>query len=958
MMYRYFFSIFFLLCSTSSLFAQTQMSNPVEEVLKTLTLEEKIAQLITIRSFAEGDSVYFAKIAGSVKKYGVGGVCFFKGTPHGLVYANNLYQASSKIPLLVSIDGEWGVAMRLDSVSAFPRQQTLGAMNDDNLIFQMGERVAEQCIRLGIHINFIPCVDVNSNPKNPVINTRSFGENRVNVANKGIAYMRGLQSKNVLGSAKHFPGHGDTDVDSHYDLPIIKHPFSRIDSLDLFPFKMLIKNGVWSVMVAHLNIPALDTSPYPSSVSPLVVDSLLKRDLGFKGMVFTDGLEMNAFAKYGRDGAMELRALQAGVDNLLLPVNTEKTIETIAKAVRSGRLSENAIDEKCRKILQAKYDLGILKSAPTVSSENLLRDLNTPQITQLNKEIYANAITVLENKNEILPVNAKKYKRIANIRVGDTGVSSVFQNVVSQYCSADAFSIHRDFSDKLVDSIVQLFSGHDLLIVSVNNTNMLATKNYGITPQSIRLIERLASLDCPMILTVFASPYAMNLFSDQMNVEGLIVAYQEQSEALEVAAHGIFGANALKGRLPVTASSCYPHLTGISIPAQRFPLVHSPYPALDDTRFLAIDERLQKAIADSVFPGCQVFVAKNGEVVYNKTFGTHTYGDTAYPVLSSDLYDVASITKMAATTLALMKLYDEKKFDFDDEISEYLHYLKRSNKSELTIRQILAHQAGLRASVTTHKDLDLFCETQDEEYSIQVANNLYTSENALEKLREEIVESPVARKKTYLYSDLGFYLMADLVRELSGKSLDEYVTENFYIPLELEHTAFNPLRKFPLSQIVPTEEDLVFRKQLVHGFVHDPTVAMQGGVGGSAGLFANAEDLAVLMQMLLNGGEYGGKRYISKETIELFTNPILPNNRRGAGFDKPNIGSTNSPACEQASAKSFGHSGFTGTLLWADPENQMIYVFLSNRVNPTAANNKLAKQNIRTEIMRMFYECR
>jgi beta-glucosidase-like glycosyl hydrolase/CubicO group peptidase (beta-lactamase class C family) len=828
-------------------------------------------------------------------------------------------------------------------------------------------------------------VDVNSNPKNPVINTRSFGEDRVNVANKGIAYMKGLQSRNVLGSAKHFPGHGDTDVDSHLELPTINHSRKHIDSIDLFPFKMVVKNDIWSVMVGHLNIPAMEESGYPSSVSKYVVDTLLKRDLKFKGMVFTDGLEMNAFAKYGSNGEMELRALQAGVDNLLLPVNTEKTIETIAKAVRSGELSEQIINEKCRKILQTKYDLGILKQAPIVSSENLLDDLNTDEISQLNKKIYSNAITILENKNAVLPINKEKYKRIANINIGDT-TPNKFQNIVSKYSSSTTFNLSRDFSETLIDSIVQLFSKDDLLIVSITNTNINAGKNYGVTPQTIRLIEKLATLDNSMVLTIFASPYVLSSFSRNLEVDGLLMAYQEQPEALEIAARGIFGKAELKGRLPVSVSK-YPNFSGLILTSPNSHLVPrlkqesvsqkylpnvvgrpisikkkpQPKPIVghpikwEKSRFSTINERLQKAIADTVFPGCQVLVAQNGQIIYNKAFGTHTY-DNLQKVKLSDIYDIASVTKIAATTLALMKLHDEGKFKLDDKLSAHLTYLKRTNKSGITIRQVLAHQAGLQPSITTFKNQDLFSTTKDSNFSIQVANGFYTSETALDQLHNDIVKSPLIPKKPYRYSDLGFYFMAELVHELSGQTVDKYVTEHFYDPLELCHTTFNPTQIIPLSQIIPTENDTVFRKQLVHGFVHDPTVAMLGGVGGSAGLFSNSQDLVVIMQLLLNRGEYNNQRYISAETVDLFTQPIIENNRRGAGFDKPAEDTTNSPACPSASPKSFGHSGFTGSLVWADPENQLVYIFLSNRVNPTATNDKLLKQNIRTEIMQMFYD--
>ena len=946
-------------CLVAFLFPQIKANPAVEEILRSLTLEEKIGQLITIRSDAQGSPAYFQRIAEKIRRHNIGGVCFFRGTPHGLVHANNLFQSVSRIPLMISIDGEWGVSMRLDSVPRFPRKQTLGAVQNDHLIFEMGQLIGEQCNRLGIHVNFAPVVDVNSNPQNPVINTRAFGECRVNVANKGIAYMLGMQSRGVMASAKHFPGHGDTYLDSHYALPTITHSFERIDSIDLFPFKMLIRNGVQSVMIAHLNIPAMDGSRYPSTVSKALVDTLLRQQLGFDGLVFTDGLEMVGFTKFGLpDGEMELRALIAGNDVLLLPMNTERTIRHIANAVRSGRISEDLIDDRARRVLQAKYDLGILHSAPVISAENLIRDLNDPRFTDLIKRIYADAITVLENQNNILPINPEKHKRVANINIGNTN-PNLFQRLVLGYSpNATTLNLSNAFEERRINSIVQQFSDYDLLIVSITNTNMHAARNYGVTQQTIRLIERLSALDIPMVLTIFASPYVLSSFPQNLSVEGLIIGYQYQQEALEVAAHGIFGNSDLRGRLPVTASERYPLFSGMPLKKKELTTVFNGMPkeVWSDPRFDAINERILQAISDSVFPGCQVLVAQNGEIIFHKAFGTHTYEDTT-PVRLTDIYDVASISKIAATTLALMRLYDERKFKLDDRLSRHLPFLRNTNKSSITIRQVLAHHARLRPSVLTHRQDTLFNIERCEVFSIQVANGFYTSTAALDSVRRNVITSSLLSRREFRYSDLGFFLMGELVYALSGKPLDEYVEEYFFRPLELSRTAFRPTESFPLSQIIPTEYDSVFREQLVHGFVHDPTVAMLGGVGGSAGLFSNAADLFVIMQMLLNGGEFAGKQYISERTVDLFTQRIIRGNHRGAGFDKARVEERDRClAAPSASSKSFGHTGFTGTIAWADPENQMVFIFLSNRVNPSAANPRMREQRFRQELMEMFYE--
>jgi len=714
---------------------------------------------------------------------------------------------------------------------------------------------------------------------------------------------------------------------------------------------------VQSVMIAHLNIPAMDHTRYPSTVSKFIVDTLLRQQMGFQGLIFTDGLEMEGFTKFRLpDGEMELRALIAGNDVLLLPVNTERTIRHIANAVRSGRISEDLIDDRARRVLQAKYDLGILHSAPVISTENLIADLNDPRFRDLIKRIYADAITVLENQNGILPINSEKYQRVANINIGNSN-PNLFQRLVSGYMpSATTLNLARDFQERYTNRVVRQFSEYDLLIVSVTNTNMHAARNYGVTPQAIRLIEQLSNLEIPMVLTVFASPYVMSSFPIDLQVDGLIIGYQYQQEALEIAAHGIFGNSNLMGRLPVTASERYPLFSGLPLRKRGSEIaVGETLGEISDPRFDAINERIQQAIADSVFPGCQVLVAQNGQIVFHKAFGTHTYEDNI-PVRLTDIYDVASISKIAATTLALMRLYDEGRFRLDDRLSRFLPFLRNTNKSGITIRQALAHQGRLRPSILTHRQSALFSTEQNEIFSIQVADGFYASITILDSVRRDVVRSPLLPRRTQRYSDLGFYLLGELVYSLSGIPLDKYVEKYFFQPLELTHTAFRPTERFPLSQIIPTEYDNIFRGQLVHGFVHDPTVAILGGVGGSAGLFSNANDLAIIMQMLLNGGEFAGRRYISERTVNLFTQRVIPGNHRGAGFNKPTDDPSESLAAPSASMRSFGHTGFTGTIAWADPVNQMVFIFLSNRVNPSAENPRMREQRFRQELMEMFYE--
>ncbi|MEG2336284.1 MAG: glycoside hydrolase family 3 N-terminal domain-containing protein, partial [Bacteroidales bacterium] len=510
----------------------TKTYTSVEKLLQSMTLEQKIAQLIVIRSFAENDSGYYADIANTIDKYQYGGVCFFKGLASEMVKASNLYQSKAKLPLLISIDGEWGPGMRLTDLWTFPRQQTLGALQKDSLVYKMGRMVGAQCNRLGIHFNYIPAVDINNNPNNPVINTRSFGEDKYNVANKSIAYFKGMNKEGVLGSAKHFPGHGDTDIDSHLATPTINHSFAYMDTVDLYPFKKMIEMGVNSIMVGHLGTPALDTSGAPASLSPLLIDTLLRHTLGFKGLVFTDGLEMNgvtALAKY--PGEVEVRALLAGNDILLLPLNPPAAIAAIKQAVEDTLLSLEKIENSCRRILNCKKELGLLvdivkedTSSLTkankifVSLTNLLNDLNTIDVKVLNNQIFAQATTLLKNKNNILPLIPSLYPKIACLHIGDTNVGA-YEEMLSNYAQIDHYYLHKNFEKIKIDSIKMRLAPYDLLIMSITNTNYAPSKKYGITSQSIELVDSLQQLPGVCVLNLFASPYSLNLFSNIQDVD-------------------------------------------------------------------------------------------------------------------------------------------------------------------------------------------------------------------------------------------------------------------------------------------------------------------------------------------------------------------------------------------------------------------------------------------------------
>jgi len=934
-----------------------------DSILKALTPEERIAQLFMVAAYSNKDNNHVAQIKELLSKYKIGGLIFMQGGPLRQATLANEYQQLSKIPLMMAIDGEWGLAMRLDSTVKYPWQMTLGAIQNEDLIYQMGVDIGEQCKRIGLHINFAPVVDVNVNPKNPIINARSFGESKENVANKGIAYMKGMQSVRVMANAKHFPGHGDTDKDSHKSLPIIPHSVARMDTMELYPFKKLINNGLTSMMVAHLYIPAYEKTPNTATtLSKNVVTHLLQDSLRFKGLIFTDALNMKGVSSYFKPGEVDVKALLAGNDVLLFSEDVPTAINQIKKAIADGKITQEAIDQRCLKILKAKQWMGLDDYQP-VKLDSLYEDLNTNQYELLNQQLFEAALTVLQNNNNILPLKRLDTLKIASLSIGEGKVNE-FQNTLSLYTQVDHFTI-KELESKKNEKLLDTLRSYNTIIVSIHKSNKTPWKSYKIGSGTKDMISNLAMRN-KVILTVFANPYSLIDFQAAEKVDALIMGYQNSVYANRGAAQVIFGGIGATGKLPVSVSEQFKVGAGIEVaPIQRF-----QYTVPEDVGILRgdlyeIDSIALKGITEGAYPGCQVFVAKRGKVIYNKSFGYHTY-DKKREVQNSDIYDLASITKIAATLLAVMRLQDEGKFSLDSNLSAYLSDLipDSSAYGDLNLREILAHQSGLQAWVPFYiktmrnKQLDSVIYSADSSnfYPYRVAEGIYINQHYPDIIYQRILRGPI-KEKEYRYSDLGYYFLKRIVEKQTGQPLNEYVA-NLYAQLGMTTSGYYPRDRFPLERITPTENDKVFRKQLIHGDVHDPGAAMLGGVGGHAGVFSNANDLAKLMQLYLNKGVYGGKRYITDTTLAEFTKCQYcadDENRRGAGFDKPVIDGEGGPTCNCISYLSFGHSGFTGTIAWADPEQEIVYVFLSNRIYPDAENKKLLHLNIRTDIQQVIY---
>jgi beta-N-acetylhexosaminidase len=952
-----------VVCFTTSLLAQHKSSLPaqqwVDSVFSSLSDEQRIAQLIIIRAHSNLGQQHVSDVINLVSKYNVGGLCFFQGGPVRQANLTNYYQSIAKTPLLVSIDGEWGLGMRLDSVINFPRQLMIGAVPDGELVYQFGRAVGEQCKRMGIQINFAPDVDVNNNPENPVINDRSFGEDKYRVALFGTQYMKGMQDVGVLACAKHFPGHGDVSVDSHLDLPVINKGMSQLDTLELYPFKKIVNAGVGSVMTAHLAIPAIDNTPnQPTSLSFKNVTSLLKEKLEFDGLAITDGLEMKGVTKYYAGGEVSVRSLAAGNDMLLLPADVADAITKITEAIKEGKLNRDDLNQRVKKILMAKYKLGLNQLTP-IETEGLVEDINN-KTKAISQSLALNAITLL--KGNAVAISGSKNK-VAYVAVG-VDSSNVMIRAMKSMRRTDVFPLSYKADTSAIASLLTQLQQYDKVVMGVHNYSRRPANNYGMSKAAVEFINRVQS-QLPTTTVVFGNPYAIVNFSS--TATNLIACYEDDSITQLTALRVLKGDVLPKGKLPVTVSTDLRYATGIT-PKVALPFSTQAAVGLNVDALSSIDSIANNAIASHAAPGCVVLVAKDGNIVFNKAYGYMNY-DSLEPVTTETIYDLASVTKISATTMAVMKLYEEKKLKLTKTLGDYLPWLKGTDKAPLLIKDVLLHQAGLNAFIPFYREtLDtagnplpsIYSRKPTDSFSVRVAENVYIRNDWQDTLKKRILVSKLGERNKYVYSDNDFILLGKIVESISGMSLDNYVKENFYEPLMMYSTRFKPNDHFALNFIAPTEQEKKFRKQLLRGDVHDPGASMFGGVAGHAGLFSNAYDLAILYEMLLNRGELNGRRYFKKKTINLFTSYNSTISRRGLGFDKPekdNATRKDPYPTLSASPQTFGHTGYTGTCVWADPAHSLLYIFLSNRVTPEGGDNtRLLKMNVRSNIHEAIYK--
>jgi len=929
----------------------------VDSIYGNMSLQEKIGQLFMADVFSSDPVSKTDKIKDLIKNQYIGGIIFSKGGPKRQAKLNNEFQELSKIPLMVGMDAEWGLAMRLDSTFAYPWNMTLGAITDNKIIEKVGRRIGEQSKRLGVHINFAPVVDINTNPNNPIIGNRSFGEDKDNVTEKSLAFMKGMQSTGVLASAKHFPGHGDTEQDSHKELPTISFTRERIDSVEFYPYRKLIHEGLASVMIAHLNVPALeDRLNYPSSLSKTVVTDILKGELDFNGLIFTDALNMKGVANFNESGEIDLAAFLAGNDVLLISEDIPKAHQLLVNAYREGIITEDRLKTSVKKILYAKYKVGLNHYKP-VNTTYLIEDLNTVLDDALYEQTMDNALTILKNDNAVLPIKDLQKKKIAYVNFGDDS-GEAFLAQLQKYAAVDWVK-----ADNL-DGYIQELNKYNYVIIGFHKSNATPWKDYKFTEKELVWLYEIARTNT-VILDVFARPYALLDLKTSANFETILLSYQNSKVSQELSAQLIFGAREAKGKLPVSLGDDFPLNTHLQTKTLRRLQYGTPESVgVNSYTLKKIDSLANVGIKGDMMPGAQILVARKGKVIYSKTFGYFTQQKTQ-AVQDTNMYDVASLTKILATLPMIMELVDKKELSMNTRLSEMLPEYKTSNKANITLKEMLSHYARFKAWIPFYihtlenkqPSTKYYSKVPSDKFNVKVAEDLYMRRDYQDTIFEEIRVSELLPTLEYKYSDLPYYIMKKYLEDHYNMPLDQLVQEHLYSSLGANYTTYLPLSKFPKENIAPTEEDNYFRMQKVQGNVHDQGAAMLGGVSGHAGIFSTSNDVAKIMQMYLWKGFYGGKRYFNPEILDEFNTCYYckKNVRRGVGFDKPQLDGPG-PTCGCASMTSFGHSGFTGTLAWADPDEEIVYVFLSNRTYPDAENRKIISNDLRSDIQKVIYD--
>lgn len=940
-----------------------------DSVMKTLTPRQRVAQLFVPRFDITDNAAGYALLQKMVTREGIGGFLLGKGTVKSYTALIDTAQNLSDVPLLITLDGEWGPAMRVTDAPRFPYNMGLGAIQNPQLLYDYGMEVARECRLLGIQVDFAPVLDVNSNPGNPVIGYRSFGEDANHVARLGAAFCAGMEHGEVMSVGKHFPGHGDTSSDSHKTLPTVDHSRTVLDSVDLLPFRSAIEAGMSGIMVGHLRVPSLDAKGTPASLSKKITTEFLKRELGFKGLVFTDALAMKG-ASVKENNCVA--ALRAGADVLLGSSAPVSDIEAVMQAIKSGKLKQKDVDERCRKVLEYKYRLGL----DVRPASNAKAEIASAEAMAVMDRLAKGMITVVRDLERVLPIGKLAERRMALVNIG-AHADNEFADYLRKYADVECYSVNKS---GLSHSVLTKVRAADVVIVGVFSDAAWAVSAY----EALR-----NGTEC-LVPVFFMNPYKMSKFGNLANTPVLVAAYDNIPAVERAAAQALFGGIDVTGRFPVNVSNVAALGEGVDKVKCRL-----GYSALTDGGFdgnlsVRIDSIVRCCISRKAFPGCQILVARNGNIVLDKSYGRQDYAKDAPVVTDETIYDLASMTKATATLGGIMKTCDEGLIDLDASIAEYIPELQGSDKEDITVRDLLYHRSGMPASLDmyglmtdstsytppllrrkctppytvkvedglyAHRDArlrpDILSREKTDYFNTDVAKGLYVCDLAYNVVMDAIYAVPL-RDKHYLYSCLNFCLLMNIEENVTGVAHDQWVDTEVLAPIGAWRSGYRPLSYYPIAKIAPTERDGFLRKQHLRGYVHDELAAFSGGVQGNAGLFGNAGDVAKLCQVWLNGGTYGRDTIFSRETVRLFMDSKNTESNRGLGFDM--LTRQKSLMIPGASDKTVGHTGFTGTCFWIDPECNLIFVFLSNRINPSRNNNAFSAMNPRAAIFGAVYD--
>ncbi|MGY8930287.1 MAG: glycoside hydrolase family 3 N-terminal domain-containing protein [Flavobacteriales bacterium] len=666
----------------------------VDSIYNTLSIDQKIGQLFTIWVATKQGDDKMKEVSSIIEKNHLGGLIFSLGNIKDQAKYTNIFQSISKVPLLIGMDAEWGIGMRLDDAFSFPYNMTLGALNDDSLIYNVGKRIGVHAKRIGVHINFAPVTDINTNPNNPIIGSRSFGEDKINVTKKSLSYLKGMQSVGIMGSAKHFPGHGDTSTDSHKTLPVINFSAKRINDVELFPYKELIKNNLSTVMVAHMEVPSLEKEPkMPSTLSKNIISKLLKKKLKFEGLVITDAMDMKGVVDFNKNQSADVGALLAGNDVLLMPDDLDESTKSIKKAINDGIITEKRLKYSVKKILMAKYKAGLYKKNK-IDLENIVEDMNSNIDKLLFEEITEKSITLIKNDNDILPIKDISTK-IAFLEMGDSD-SDEFFKILNHYTKVD--KIEYDSKAELLTTL----KPYQTVVVGFHKSTKSPFDPYKFNQSEIETLE-LLSKNKNVILNVFAKPYAL-MDLDMTNISSILVSYQNNVIAQNKSAQIIFGALPAVGRLPVSISKKYPLHSSIKTKTINRLSYGLPSDKNFDLDILnSIDSVVEDAIQKRMTPGAQVLVSKNGKVVFNKSYGYKTYKKNNQ-IKWDHIYDLASLTKILSSVPLLMNEFESNGINEKSTLSDILPDLDLKDKGNLLLKEMLAHQSGLYPWIPFYKE--------------------------------------------------------------------------------------------------------------------------------------------------------------------------------------------------------------------------------------------------------------